>query len=110
MWKDVAVARSGGPVRQLLPEPTATGLELGPSRYAFGASSSADVNIQGLHGSNVLIIADEAPDIYRRIGISAFDTSNFQTVDGRTITEEELAAMTPEELTYRPFPSLVKRE
>ena len=62
-WKDIAVARLGGPVKQLLPEPTATGLELGTSRYAFGASSSAGVNIQGLHGSNVLIIADEAPGI-----------------------------------------------
>jgi hypothetical protein len=151
-WKDIAVARLGGPVKQLLPEPTATGLELGPSRYAFGASSSAGVNIQGLHGSNVLIVADEAPgidadiwdaiegiraggnvhvlemgnpvipsghfydsfgrnrSIYKCISISAFDTPNFQTVDGRTITEEELIAMTPEELAYRPFPSLVTRE
>ena len=49
--------------RQLLPEPTSTGLDLGPSRYAFGASSSAGINIQGLHGSNVLIVADEAPGI-----------------------------------------------
>jgi len=62
-WKDVAVARDGGPVRQLLPEPTRTGLDMSPSRYAFGASSSAGINIQGLHGSNVLIIADEAPGI-----------------------------------------------
>ncbi len=151
-WKDIAAARLAGPVRQLLPEPTATGLDLGPSRYAFGASSSAGVNIQGLHGSNVLIIADEAPgieadiwdavegiraggnvhvlelgnpvipsghfydsfgrnqSIYKRISISAFDTPNFQTVDGRTITEEELLAMSPDELAYRPFPSLVTRE
>ena len=62
-WKEVAVARLGGPVKQLLPEPTSTGLEVGPDRYAFGASSSAGVNIQGLHGSDVLIIADEAPGI-----------------------------------------------
>jgi hypothetical protein len=62
-WKDVAVARLGGPVRQLLPAPTSMGLEVGPDRYAFGASSSAGVNIQGLHGSDVLIIADEAPGI-----------------------------------------------
>ena len=151
-WKDIALSRLGGPVKQLLPEPTATGLDLGPSRYAFGASSSAGVNIQGLHGSNVLIIADEAPgieadiwdaiegiraggnvhvlelgnpvipsghfydsfgrnqSIYKRISISAFDTPNFQTVDGRTITAEELMAMSPEELAYRPFPSLVTRE
>lgn len=62
-WKDVSVARDGGPARQLLPEPTSTGLDIRPSRYAFGASSSAGINIQGLHGSNVLIIADEAPGI-----------------------------------------------
>ena len=53
----------GGPVRQLLQAPTSMGLEVGPDRYAFGASSSAGVNIQGLHGSNVPIIADEAPGI-----------------------------------------------
>lgn len=62
-WKDITVARAGGPARQLLPEPTITGLDVSPSRYAFGASSSAGVNIQGLHGSDVLIIADEAPGI-----------------------------------------------
>ena len=48
--------------------------------------------------------------IYKRISISAFDTPNFQTPDGRTITEEELMAITPEELAYRPFPSLLTRE
>lgn len=62
-FKEVAVARHGGHVRQLLPILTSTGLEVAPDRYAFGASSSAGVNIQGLHGSNVLIIGDEAPGI-----------------------------------------------
>jgi phage terminase large subunit len=152
VWKDIAVARLSGPVRQLLPEPTSTGLDLSPSRYAFGASSSAGINIQGLHGSNVLIIADEAPgiesdiwdaiegiraggnvhvlelgnpvipsghfydsftrnrSIYRCISISAFDTPNLQHPDGRPVTEDELLAMSPEELAYRPFPSLITRE
>lgn len=151
-WKDISVARSGGPARQLLPEPTSTGLDLSPSRYAFGASSSAGINIQGLQGSNVLIIADEAPgiesdiwdaiegiraggnvrvlelgnpvipsghfydsftrnrSIYNCISISAFDTPNLQHPDGRPVTEDELLAMSPEELAYRPFPSLVTRE
>jgi len=66
-WKDVAVARMGGPVKQLLPSPTAVGIDLGPDRYAFGASSSAGINIQGLHSSNVLIICDEAPGIEMEI-------------------------------------------
>ena len=151
-WKDIAVARLAGPVRQLLPEPTATGLELGPSRYAFGASSSAGVNIQGLHGSDVLIVADEAPgiesdiwdaiegiraggnvhvlelgnpvipsghfydsfsrnrSIYKCISISAFDTPNLQCPDGSPLTADELLVMTPEQLAYRPFPSLITRQ
>jgi hypothetical protein len=151
-WKDIAVARLGGPVRQLLPEPTSVGLELGPSRYAFGASSSAGVNIQGLHGSDVLIVADEAPgieadiwdavegiraggnvhvlelgnpvipsghfydsftrnrSIYRCISISAFDTPNLQHQDGHPLTGEEVLAMSPEQLAYCPFPSLITRE
>ncbi len=151
-WKDVAVARLGGPVKQILPEPTSTGLEIGPDRYAFGASSSAGVNIQGLHGSDVLIIADEAPgiesdiwdaiegiraggnvhvlelgnpvipsghfydsftrnrSIYHCISISAFDTPNLQHPDGRPLTPDELLAMTPEDLAFRPFPSLITRD
>lgn len=151
-WRDVAVARNSGPVRQLMPEPTTTGLDVAPDCYAMGASSSAGVNIQGLHGSDVLIIADEAPgiesdiwdaiegiraggnvrvlemgnpvipsghfydsfgrnrSIYKNISISAFDTPNFQHPDGSTVTVEQLEAMGPDELTYRPFPSLVTRQ
>jgi phage terminase large subunit len=150
-FKEVAVARHGGPVRQLLPVPTSIGLDLGPDRYAFGASSSAGVNIQGLHGSNVLIVADEAPgidtdiwdaiegiraggrvhvlelgnpvvpsghfydsftrnrSIYNRISISAFDTPNLRHPDSRPVTEEELVAMSAEQLAHCPFPSLVTR-
>ena len=66
-WKDVAVAYRGSRLRNTLPEPTSTGLALAPDRYAFGASSSAGVNVQGLHGSQVLIIADEAPGIEQDI-------------------------------------------
>ena len=150
-WRDVSVARSGGPARQLFPETTSIGLEIAPDRYAFGASSSAGVNIQGLHGSDVLIIVDEAPgvesdiwdaiegiraggnvhqlelgnpvtpsgkfydsftkdrSIYNCISISAFDTPNLQHPDGRAVTEAELQEMTPEEIAYKPFPSLVTR-
>jgi hypothetical protein len=151
-WKEVAIARLGGAVKQLLPVPTSIGLEVGPDRYAFGASSSAGVNIQGLHGANVLIVADEAPGIemdiwdaiegiraggnvhvlelgnpvvpsghfydsfsknraiYKCISISAFDTPNLQHSDGSAISEDELLAMSAEELAYCPFPSLVSRE
>lgn len=151
-WKDIAVARRGSPLaKQILPEPTTTGMEIGPDRYAIGASSSASVNIQGLHGSAVLIIADEAPGIdtdiwdaiegiragghvrllemgnpvvpsghffdshtrnraiYNCISISAFDTPNFQRPDGSAITQDELMAMSAEELAYSPFPSLITR-
>lgn len=62
-WKDVRVAWDAGPVKQLLPMPGALGLSVAPDRYAYGASSSAGVNIQGLHGKHVLIICDEAPGI-----------------------------------------------
>jgi hypothetical protein len=62
-WRDVHVAYEGGPVKQLLPKPSVMGIDVGPARYAFGASSSAGVNIQGLHSKNVLIVADEAPGI-----------------------------------------------
>jgi len=61
-WKEVRLAHAS-PVSQLLPEPSTTGLEVSEDRYALGASSSAGVNIQGFHGQDVLIIADEAPGI-----------------------------------------------
>jgi hypothetical protein len=62
-FKDVRVAWDAGPVKQLLPMPSTLGLNVAPDRYAYGASSSAGVNIQGLHGEHVLIICDEAPGI-----------------------------------------------
>jgi phage terminase large subunit len=48
--------------------------------------------------------------IYRCISISAFDTPNLQHPDGRPVTEEELLAMSPEELACSPFPSLITRD
>ena len=64
-WGEIALARSGGirMLRTALPEPTTTRLELAPDRYAQGASSSRGVNVQGIHGENVLLIGDEAPGI-----------------------------------------------
>lgn len=64
-WKEVHVAWSGsvGPLKRLIPEPQATGVEVMKDCYAFGASSSAGVNIQGPHAEHLLIIADEAPGI-----------------------------------------------
>ena len=62
-WKEVKLAWNEGYVSQLLPEPSTTGLEVNEDRYALGASSSAGVNIQGFHGQDVLIVADEAPGI-----------------------------------------------
>lgn len=63
-WKDVYMAWQESPVaRMLLPEPTTTGLEVSKENYAFGASSSKGVNVQGFHGEDVLIVGDEAPGI-----------------------------------------------
>ncbi len=62
-WEEIALARSGGRVAQLLPEPNLTSLRIAKDRYATGASSSRGVNVQGLHSPNVLIICDEAPGI-----------------------------------------------
>jgi hypothetical protein len=62
-WKEVSLARREGLAAQWLPEPSTTGLEISEDRYAIGASSSSGVNLQGLHGRDVLIIADEAPGI-----------------------------------------------
>jgi phage terminase large subunit len=64
-WGEIALARTNGAanLRGALPEPTTTRLELAPNRYAQGASSSRGVNVQGIHGANVLLIGDEAPGI-----------------------------------------------
>lgn len=62
-WREIFSAWTSSRVRSLLPEPQTMGLTVAPDRYAFGASSSAGVNIQGPHAENFLIIADEAPGI-----------------------------------------------
>jgi hypothetical protein len=66
-WREIALARNESPVKRLLPEPSITGLEISSKRYAIGASSSAGVNLQGFHNTNVLIVADEAPGIQSEI-------------------------------------------
>lgn len=60
---EVALARRQSRVPHFWPEPSTIGFKIDEERIAFGASSSAGVNIQGLHGQDVLIIADEAPGI-----------------------------------------------
>lgn len=63
-WGEIAMARLGSKtVSELLPEPSTIRLEVTKERYAFGASSSRGVNVQGLHAAHVLIICDEAPGI-----------------------------------------------
>ncbi|MGA2716327.1 MAG: hypothetical protein ABSG41_24800 [Bryobacteraceae bacterium] len=62
---EISLARTNGTpsLRYALPVPTTTRLEVGPGRYAQGASSSRGINVQGVHGKNVLLIGDEAPGI-----------------------------------------------
>jgi phage terminase large subunit len=66
-WAEIAAARKDSPpaagLTEILPEPTTTELVLSEQRRALGASSAKGVNIQGMHGDDVLIIADEAPGI-----------------------------------------------
>ena len=62
-WQEIAMARNNTPIQQFLPEPSTEALQIAPDRWAMGATSSVGVNLQGLHGPNVLIIADEAPGI-----------------------------------------------
>ncbi len=63
LWNEIHTALKSIPSR--FPESTTVGLQLSPTNYALGFSSSKGVNAQGFHGKRVLIIADEA------IGISA---------------------------------------
>ena len=63
MWEEIALARRESWLPQVFPEPGILGMKIDEGRYAMGASSSRGVNMQGFHGSDVLIIADEAPGI-----------------------------------------------
>ena len=63
-WREIAAAYLGSKIlQQMMPSPNVVNWQLGPSRYATGASSSAGVNIAGFHARRVLIVADEAPGI-----------------------------------------------
>ena len=62
-WKDIHAAYAQGLVHNFLPKPLTMSMALGPECYSYGATSSAGVNVQGLHSENVLIICDEAPGI-----------------------------------------------
>jgi hypothetical protein len=65
MWSEIALARNSSNI--VFPEPSVVGLKISEERYGLGISSSRGVNIQGFHGSHVLIIADEAPGIEQDI-------------------------------------------
>lgn len=60
-WDEVEIARRGAGIR--FPECSTTGMRVSEESYGLGISSSRGVNIQGFHGSDILIIADEAPGI-----------------------------------------------
>lgn len=63
LWEEVSLAKRNSVIGRLLPDPTITGIRVAEDRYGIGASSSRGVNVHGFHGSDVLIIADEAPGI-----------------------------------------------
>ena len=48
------------------PKPSATRIQLGPDRQAFGLSTNEGVRFQGFHG-NILVILDEAPGVLPEI-------------------------------------------
>lgn len=60
-WSEVSLAHKESRIR--FPECSSTGLKISDERYAIGASATHGVNIQGLHGRFVLIVADEAMGI-----------------------------------------------
>lgn len=63
-WRDIQASYDGSRLlQQMMPQPNVLGWQLGPDRYAMGASSSAGVNIAGFHAKNIFILADEAPGI-----------------------------------------------
>jgi hypothetical protein len=72
-FQQLALARKGGIIRNLLPEPTTLQLKVSDERQITGASASDSVNLQGKHSPNMLIIVDEAP------GVPA---ANFDAIEG----------------------------
>jgi hypothetical protein len=95
-WGEIHMARlnAAPALRQILPEPLQLSLHISPDRYAAGASSSRGVNVQGLHGKNVLLIGDEAPGIEAEIwdaihGIRAGGNVRFVTLGNPVIPTGE---------------------
>jgi phage terminase large subunit len=61
MWEEIRLAR--GQSKVAFPEPSATELRITDANYIQGISTNEAVKFQGIHGRNILIIADGAPGI-----------------------------------------------
>jgi phage terminase large subunit len=61
MWDEIRLARMQS--RIAFPEASATELRVTDANYIQGISTNEAVKFQGIHGRNILIIADEAPGI-----------------------------------------------
>ena len=61
MWDEIRLARRQSQIA--FPEPSATELRITDANYIQGISTNEAVKFQGIHGRNILIIADEAPGI-----------------------------------------------
>lgn len=60
-WREVETARKQSFYQ--FPECSTTGIRMSEERYGEGMSSSHGVNVQGYHGSEVLVVIDEAPGV-----------------------------------------------
>jgi len=61
MWDEIRLARKQS--RIAFPSAKSTELRLSEANYIQGISTNEAVKFQGIHGRNILIIADEAPGI-----------------------------------------------
>jgi hypothetical protein len=61
MWDEIRLARNQS--RIAFPGANATALRISETNYIQGISTNEAVKFQGIHGRNVLILADEAPGI-----------------------------------------------
>jgi hypothetical protein len=61
MWDEIRLAASQS--RIAFPDPSATELRISDANYIQGISTNEAVKFQGIHGLQILIIADEAPGI-----------------------------------------------
>lgn len=61
LWEEIRLALQQS--RIAFPQPSATELRLTDANYVMGISTNEAVKFQGIHGQNILIIADEAPGI-----------------------------------------------